>query len=195
MKRRRTETVAAGTADAASTRPSAANSDGGTDKKRDRRDRLDMCVSHDKDLQTKKGNIGRTVCLTAIYFRVLRKPEWELHQYRVDFNPHVEILVLRKRLMHEQKPLLGGFLYDSNNMLFLSQKLPKDVHEVTTKHRDGNEIQITLKWVKVVEMPTRESLQVLNIIVRRAMDGLKLQLVGRNLFDAKAKVSIFKCLL
>lgn len=150
-----------------------------------------MCVSRDKDLQTKKGSLGRTVRLTANYFRVLRKPEWGLHQYRVDFNPPVEILGLRKRLMFEQKPLLGGYLYDSNNMLFLSQKLPNDVQEVTGKDREGNEIQITFKWVKVVEMATRESLQVMNIIVRRSMDGLKLQLVGRNLFDAKASVSIY----
>lgn len=39
-------------------------------------------------------------------------------------------------------------------------------------------------------MTEQASLQILNLIMRRAMEGLKLQLVGRNFFDAIAKIPI-----
>jgi aubergine-like protein len=39
-------------------------------------------------------------------------------------------------------------------------------------------------------MTNEQGIQILNLILRRAMNGLHLQLVGRNLFDAAAKVDI-----
>lgn len=37
-------------------------------------------------------------------------------------------------------------------------------------------------------MTESQSLQILNLILRRAMGGLELQLVGRNFYDPDAKV-------
>ncbi|EAT40149.1 AAEL008076-PA, partial [Aedes aegypti] len=41
-----------------------------------------------------------------------------------------------------------------------------------------------------VDMTNETGIQVLNLILRRAMGGLNLQLVGRNLYDAAAKIAI-----
>lgn len=123
------------------------------------------------------------------HFRLLKKPNWQLYQYRVDFAPNIELRGLRNRLIYEQKPTLGGYLFDGT-MLFLSIKLPNDVTQFMAKDREGNPIQTTVKFVNLVSMATAASVQILNLILRRSMEALKLQLVGRNFFDAVAKVDL-----
>lgn len=92
-----------------------------------------------------------------------------------------------KRLIREQKANLGGYLFDGT-ILFLWQKLHNDITEFMTKDREENPIQITVKFVKLISMLNGESIQVLNLILRNSLAALDLQLVGRNFFDAIAKV-------
>lgn len=61
--------------------------------------------------------------------------------------------------------------------------------ELLTKNREGETIQIKIKHVGIVDVSDAQQIQVLNLILRRAMEGLQLQLVGRNFFDPVAKVS------
>lgn len=192
-KRRRIENTPpseAGSSTAGGPSCSTAGGPSGSNTRPDRqkRDRLEIIVSREKHLTTKQGKTGTPLQLTGNFFKLLKKPTWSLYQYRVDFKPDIEIPGLRKRLMYEQKPLLGGYLFDSKNTVYLTQKLKDNPTEVNTKDREENPIQIGFKWVGIIEMNTRESLQVLNIILRRSMEGLKLQLIGRNFFDAAARV-------
>jgi hypothetical protein len=47
-----------------------------------------------------------------------------------------------------------------------------------------------IKYTKTqIDMTDNRASQVLNIILRRTMNGLQMQLVGRNLYDAGNKVS------
>lgn len=145
-------------------------------------------------LESKRGKSGQAVRLQANYFTLVKKPEWSLYQYRVDFTPECEVEKIRNRLLYEQKPLLGGFIYDKRNQLYLTRKLREDAVEVNSADREGKEYKIMFRFVGLVMMDTKESLQTLNLILKRAMRGLKLQLVGRNLFDAAAKVcKLAKC--
>lgn len=148
----------------------------------------DLVVSR-PDKLSKKGQTGLPVTLTTNYFRLIKKPHWRLQKYRVDFAPNIELEGLRKRLILEQKPTFGGYLFDGT-MLYLTVKLPDLVTNFMSKDRDDNPIQMTVKHVGDVSMTSSESIQVLNLILRRAMGALKLQLVGRNLFDAAAKINI-----
>lgn len=75
-------------------------------------------------------------------------------------------------------------------VLLTSTRLPKDITEVSTKRHDESDIKLTIKFVGKVDMQDQSSLQVLNNIMRACMEGLKLQLVGRNFFDALAKIPI-----
>lgn len=147
-----------------------------------------MVHSKPSGLDSKKGKSGQLVRLQANYFALVKKPEWSLYQYRVDFTPECEVERIRNRLLYEQKPLLGGYIYDKRNQLYLTRKLREDVVEVQSADREGKEYKIAFKLVGHVSMDTKESLQTLNLILKRAMRGLKLQLVGKNLFDAAAKV-------
>lgn len=147
----------------------------------------DIIKTRPESVQTKKGKSGQPVSLLTNHFRLLKQPNWQLYQYRVDFSPPIELRGLRNRLIYEQKPTLGGYLFDGT-MLFLSVKLPKDVTEFMSKDREDNPIQTTVKFTGPIDMTTAVSVQILNLILRRSMEALKLQLVGRNFFDAVAKV-------
>lgn len=50
--------------------------------------------------------------------------------------------------------------------------------------------RITIRMVGEVATGDYHRLQVFNIILRKAMGTLKLQLIGRNFFDAVAKVKV-----
>lgn len=156
---------------------------------RGRRILTDIIRTKPVEMSTKKGLTGECVPLTTNYFKLDKKPEWALYQYRVDFSPTLELRGLRNRMIFEQKKTLGGYLFDGT-VLYITRKLPLETTEFMSKDRDGNPIQTIVKFVALVSMNTASAIQVLNLILRRAMDGLKLQLVGRNLFDAAAKINI-----
>uniref|UniRef100_A0A0K8TM02 Piwib n=1 Tax=Tabanus bromius TaxID=304241 RepID=A0A0K8TM02_TABBR len=141
------------------------------------------------NVQSKRGVSGSEVILQANYFRILKKPSWNLYQYAVSYNPPVELDRVRKGMLSEHKALIGGYLFDGA-MLFATQKLPDEVTEINMTSRSGEPQQITIKFTGIVSMSESRSLQVLNLILRKAMEGLKLQLVGRNFFDAVSKIDI-----
>lgn len=138
---------------------------------------------------SKKGTMGQPLRLRANYFELVKRPEYEMVMYRIDFEPEVELAAKRKYLMFSIRDLFGSYLYDTKNSVYLTHRLRDNVTIREAKDREENSYKITIKFGTIVSMDTRESLQVLNLILRRAMEGLKLQLIGRNLFDALAKVS------
>jgi aubergine-like protein len=72
--------------------------------------------------------------------------------------------------------------------MFLTRKLPKDHVDLVSKKLDGTIVKIVIQYTGTVSRTDGQFLQILNLVLRKAMDGLKLQLVGRNFFDAAAKV-------
>lgn len=148
-------------------------------------------VTKPATIQSKAGTSGNTLKLSANYFQLTKKPTWELYQYRVDFKPEIHLAPFRKYLVKTQKDLLGGYLFDGTQ-LFLCRKLDVqgDKFEKIVKGNSDDEYLMTFKYTRVVSMTDSASLQILNIILRRAMGGLNLQLIGRNFFDPKAKICI-----
>uniref|UniRef100_A0A1I8PZG7 Uncharacterized protein n=2 Tax=Stomoxys calcitrans TaxID=35570 RepID=A0A1I8PZG7_STOCA len=151
----------------------------------------DLVHSRPQDLVTKCGKIGAKVPVQANYFRILKKPHWSIHQYRVDFRPDVDLIRLRRAYLGQHKAILGGFIFDGT-VLFSTNHFTdqSEQKELLTKNREGETIQIILKHVGIVDVTDAQQIQVLNLILRRSMEGLKLQLVGRNFFDPRAKVNV-----
>ncbi|XP_065086066.1 protein aubergine-like [Ochlerotatus camptorhynchus] len=142
------------------------------------------------DAPSKQGTTGQPLKLQANYFKVLKHPEWILHQYRVDFAPPCESMRLMQGLMSQHKKIFGGYLFDGTQ-LFMVNKLRSDQLSLECRHdRTGDIYQIRIVHTGTVDMTNDVGIQVLNLILRRAMGGLNLQLVGRNLFDAAAKITI-----
>ena len=60
---------------------------GATRGKRDRADLLHMVRTRPETCLTKTGTDGVPVTVASNYFAMIRKTNWRLLQYRVDFNP------------------------------------------------------------------------------------------------------------
>lgn len=149
----------------------------------------DLVQTRPPELDSKTGVTGNSVRLTANFFRMVKSPTWSLYQYHVDFAPEVEVNAVRKGLLRVHTATLGGNVFDGTT-LYLTNRLNQDVSEYFSKNRLGENIRMTLKFVGLVSMREGRSLQILNIIMRKALEGLNLQLVGRNFFDAAAKFNI-----
>lgn len=60
---------------------------------------------------------------------------------------------------------------------------------MSQRQSDSVTITIAIRLVGDMIKGDHHYLQFFNIIMRKCLDSLKLQLVGRNYFDARAKVS------
>lgn len=143
---------------------------------------------------SKVGTTGQKITCEANYFRLTKKPEWNIHLYRVDFSPDVPDERFRRYLVRTQREMLGGYLFDGTQ-LFLARTLEGSPVVRTARGNrpevDDTAYSITFTLARIVSMNEVQSMQVLNLILRRAMDDLHLETVGRNKYDANAAVSIF----
>lgn len=164
------------------------------------REFVDMAVAKEvpntkpQHVVSKIGTTGQPLNLTANYFKMLANKEWDIFQYRVDFNPEIEDARLKKALLRREKAKIGGNLFDGT-MIFTCKRIT--LTELTTKFETGADkvettVQIKFREVGVVSRTDQRMLQIYNLILRRAMDGLKLSLMGRNYYDSKAAVSLVK---
>lgn len=128
--------------------------------------------------------------LQTNYFKVGRKENESIFHYRVDFNPVVESSRTMSSLVFNLKPVIGGYLFDGTQ-LFTRHKLRSEEIEYPTKDTTtGQNYIIRLRKVGNIDGATEMAFMIYNLINRKAMNGLKLTLIGRNYFDAQAKISI-----
>lgn len=76
-------------------------------------------------------------------------------------------------------------------MIYTTHRLEQDVNNFPIKSRENVDYVMTIKNTnQTITMTDDMAMQVLNLILRRTMEGLNMQLVGRNLYDPKNKVSL-----
>lgn len=143
----------------------------------------------EKTVQSKEGSVGVEVSLSANYFQFIRTDNFAISLYRVDFDPDVDHIGLRKFLVREQKNLLGGYIFDGASLIYTTNPLPEDEYKFEVKSKDEKLYKVTIKQAGMA-VGQNESMrfQIYNVLLRKAMDDLHMQLVGRNLYDPKAKV-------
>lgn len=140
---------------------------------------------------------GDRVIIETNYFKLRSRlsatTEWTIYKYHVTFEPECVVRRVQAFLVGHHRSEIGGFLFDGSQ-LFTTRQLHGEDETVqfTTETRDKQVYTIRMKFTKIVLMSEQESLQVLNLILRRNMKGLNLSLVGRNFYDAKAMVYISK---
>ncbi|XP_026465742.1 piwi-like protein Siwi [Ctenocephalides felis] len=153
---------------------------------------LDTIRTKPDTITVKQGSTGRPVRLKANYFRLLHQTNWCLYQYRVDMSPEEDRTFVRKALLANHKNTIGGYIFDGT-VLYCSHRLNPDPIELTsTRKSDGSQILIRIKLASQITAGDYQYLQFFNILMRKCFEGLKLQLVGRNYFDALAKINIPK---
>jgi aubergine len=128
--------------------------------------------------------------LHANYFRVTKMPKFEVCLYRVDFEPAIDVEGMRKAFVRMHKETFGGHLYDGASMLYLTKRLPEDAMTFECRSREDKVYKMIVKNTGTkIEMTDGSAIQLFNLILRRTMEGLEMQLVGRDLYDPRNKVS------
>lgn len=135
-------------------------------------------------------NDSNKIRLQANFFKFNQKKKISVTQYRLDFSPECEIFGLRRYLLGQHRALLGTFVYDGGNVIFLLSELQNDTITLESTSREGQQFQLSLKKTGTVFYTEAVFLQVLNLVFRNAQRGLDLQMIRRELYDAKAAVSI-----
>lgn len=141
-------------------------------------------------IQQKQGNSGQLLKIKANYFPLVSPIKWEIYHYHVDFSPEIETASFRNALLQRQRAILGSFLYDRGSAIYTVRQLQNEETEIVTRDREEREILIKIKRVGVISPLESRSIQVQNIIMKKALRALNLQLVGRDHFDAAARVSV-----
>ncbi|KAL6255908.1 hypothetical protein P5V15_013149 [Pogonomyrmex californicus] len=159
--------------------------------KHERQRREDIFVTRPSTLVTKKGTSGRPIMLQSNHFRIPTGPNWCLYKYRVDFEPEETRTFVRKGMLKLHKEKVGAYIFDGT-VLYTSSRLPDKMELVTTRQSDNVPIKIIICLVGSMSPDDWHYIIIFNIIMRKCLEHLKLQLVGRDYFDAKDKVSIYQ---
>lgn len=134
------------------------------------------------------GTVGTRITLQANYFEVMRTPNWSLFQYRVDFAPEEDRIGQKKFLLGRAvREILPGYLFDGT-VLYTSNRLQPDPVELFVENDNGDKYRITIRLVGEVTKEDSMRIQIFNILLRKCLSRLKLQLVGRDYYDAAARV-------
>lgn len=135
--------------------------------------------------------------LKANYFTLTNRPNFVVYQYHVDIEPEINSTAAKKGIFYEcTKDIQRGKIFDGST-LYTTQMWDEDLNIIqgTHKRRDspdeGTPVTIKIKFIKEVtsfqELPL---FQILNTVMRQALKGLNLQLVGRNYFNPGEKTKI-----
>jgi len=165
---------------------------GATRGRRDRQDfqprtRPETCTS-------KQGSGGDPLPISCNFFRLVSKPDWRLLKYRVDMSPEIDFTKLRKALVYQHKGTkLKNMIFDGT-LLFTDTRLAPtdDVTPViwTSQRNDGTIVTLSIRLVEELQPSDYHYMQFFNLVLRRVLEGMKLELVGRNYYDPSAKIML-----
>jgi aubergine len=114
---------------------------------------------------------------------------FEIVLYHVSFETEIEERSTRRKIVREQSELLGNFIYDGNKSLYTFRSLQLQEQNIKFKTSEDVENVLKIEHKGKIDLSSPEALMVMNIIFRRTMSGMNLQLVGRNLYDPQRSVS------
>lgn len=163
---------------------------GGARGRQAREEFHDQVVTRPMDLD-KRGKPGDStiVDLKANFFKVHMLERLSVTLYHVGFVPDIQHPGIKRKLVQDNQPSIGTFLFDGGNQIYLLNELPESNVRLNGRTREGQDIVMTLRKTRTVHYTEGTFLTVLNLVLRDSMRALSLQLVGRDFYDAQAKVN------
>jgi len=139
-------------------------------------------------LTSKKGDGGTPFKCVTNYFRIDKRPGWNLLQHRVDFKPEEDETKFRKILVNSQRGTVftKPFIFDGT-MLFTTQRFEPPKVITCKNEKNGQVHEVTIRLVGEVSDKEYHYTQLMNILLRKTMEELKLVELGRNYYDPQAK--------
>lgn len=162
------------------------------------------------------GTSGKPIILQSNHFKIPTGPKWCIYKYRVDFEPDESRTHIRKGMLKLHKEKVGPYIFDGT-LLYTSSRLPdvnisifhiavqrtafnifinicenfQKMELITLRQSDNEPVKIIIYLVGDMSPSDSHYIHIFNIIMRKCLEYLKLQLVGREYFDARNKVSKF----
>lgn len=134
---------------------------------------------------------GTPIKLTSNYFEVEEMPEFQFTQYRVDFEPDLDVAMIRNAFVRQQETALGGYIYDGASGLYLTKELDNETTKFECTSREDKKYTLIIKKTKnKIAMTSKMGMMLLNVILRRAMRGLNLQLLRRDYYNPQAAIKL-----
>ena len=93
-------------------------------------------------------------------------------------------------MLYQHEERLGKFMTDGMRLNTI-QKLTADnssVQLTSTKREDGSDVSIVIKYVGQIRPSDYAYVQFFNLVLRNAMEKLKLELIRRDYYDPEAAV-------
>lgn len=142
---------------------------GSREKRQERGIRYSEPHTRPQHIADKRGTSGQTVNVFSNYVVLKNRPGGAIYQYNVSYNPPVESKGLRIGLLKDhEESLIGKTRAFDGMILYLPKRLPKDVVEVVSQTKDGQNITITIKLTNELSASSPICLQLLNITFRRS---------------------------
>lgn len=134
----------------------------------------------------KQGKGGEEFAVLTNYIHMNKTPDFQLHQYRVDFSPEEDATLLKKMLVRSQEHILGSYIFDGH-MMYTTKPIPMDKRELLTVSEDGNtKFKILIKSVGYVLPSSPMYLQFYNMVMRKCMTLIGMEELGRHFYDRHA---------
>ncbi|XP_065820218.1 piwi-like protein 1 [Labrus bergylta] len=140
--------------------------------------------------ESKMGTSGRSIPLSANFFRILSRPQWVLYQYHVDYKPPMESRRLRSALLFQHDEALGSARSFDGALLFLPLRLHSKETVLHSETRNGEKVQITVTLTNELPPTSPVCIQFYNIIFRRILRILDMQQIGRNYYNPNDPLNI-----
>uniref|UniRef100_A0A8C4IRF4 Piwi like RNA-mediated silencing 1 n=1 Tax=Dicentrarchus labrax TaxID=13489 RepID=A0A8C4IRF4_DICLA len=140
--------------------------------------------------ESKTGNSGSAINLTANFFRIMSRPQWVLYQYHVDYKPPMESRRLRSALLFHHDEVLGSARSFDGALLFLPHRLHSKETVLHSETRNGEKVQITVTLTNELPPSSPVCIQFYNIIFRRILRMLDMQQIGRNYYNPNDPLNV-----
>jgi len=138
-----------------------------------------------------KGAYGGQINIVSNFFKMVKLPQFTgLFQYNVQFEPAIESGRLKSALLHELDDTIGKTRCFDGMTMFLPKKLPEREQSFQVKTLKGEAVTIKILFTNDIPENSPSIVQLMNIMFRRQLKALKMQLIGRNYFDPERKIEI-----
>jgi len=134
-----------------------------------------------------EGN-DQVVKLCANYFKVSSRNPVAMKMYRVKFEPEMFNPKYCRNLVDNLKDKLGVYVFDGKDSIYLLNEPPRTSFD--TSLRNGEEFKLRFTFCRDIEYTEATYFQIMNLVIRKSLQDMKLELIGRSYFDPFASMMI-----
>ncbi|GAA6088114.1 piwi-like protein 2 isoform X2 [Tachysurus ichikawai] len=153
--------------------------------------KAELKMEAEREPLKKVGTKGDPVSVGSNHIPIWCKNE-AVFQYHVTFTPNVESVSMRFGMMKEHRATTGDVVAFDGSILYLPKRLGEVVHLKAERKSDNEEIDLKIQMTKILPPHSDLCIPFYNVVLRRVMKILGLNLIGRNHYDPKSAVVLAK---